>query len=162
MARRAMKHLLLAVMSTTSLFYIPTTTINPSTRSLQLRSTQIGKPKTRGKSQICSTSKFLPTTASWNSNKLTNYITGMAAEHLINGQPPSGAGFSSKASRVPAGPELVQHVADAISARVVPNAALLKSYQSLVGGLLYCATHTFTTRHRVRHWHAVPRHGFSH
>ena len=44
--------------------------------------------------------------------------------------------------RVPAGPELVQNIADAVSARIIPDAKLLKQYQSLVGGLLYCATHT--------------------
>jgi len=37
---------------------------------------------------------------------------------------------------------MVQNIADAVSARVIPDQQLLKKYQSLVGGLLYCATHT--------------------
>ena len=72
----------------------------------------------------------------------TNYIMSMASAHLLHGQPPDTAPFSAKASRIPAGPELVQNVADAVSARDTPEPALLQSYQSLVGGLLYCATHT--------------------
>ena len=72
----------------------------------------------------------------------TNYIESMAATHLLDNQPPNSPPFSSKQARVPAGPELVQNVADAVTARHAPEPLLLKSYQSLVGGLLYCATHT--------------------
>ena len=72
----------------------------------------------------------------------SSYITSMVEDHLIDGQPPDGVAFSSKSTRVPAGIELVHNVANAVSARVIPDAKLLKSYQSLVGGLLYCATHT--------------------
>jgi len=66
----------------------------------------------------------------------TGYISSMANEHLCQGQPPDGDAFSSKASRIPASADIVQHIADAVCARDVPDVTLLKKYQSLVGGLL--------------------------
>lgn len=50
---------------------------------------------------------------------------------------------SQPASRTPCGPELPQHVADALVQDATEvDKGLLKEHQSLVGALLYCAVNT--------------------
>jgi hypothetical protein len=74
--------------------------------------------------------------------KQTGYIEKLAQTYLPGGNPSTGPAFSSKTLRTPAGPELVQDIADTLTSRDIPEADLLKQYQSLVGSLIYCATHT--------------------
>jgi hypothetical protein len=55
---------------------------------------------------------------------------------------PDGVASTVQSNQLPHGPDLPQHVADALVNTDAPDPAILKSYQSLVGALLYCATNT--------------------
>ena len=54
--------------------------------------------------------------------KQSSYIERLAQTHLLNGLPSNGEHFSAKTVRTPAGSEIVQDVADALSARSIPDA----------------------------------------
>ena len=65
------------------------------------------------------------------------YIDSMVSRFLPDGIPPD-----HQSNRTPCDPDIAQHVADALASIDPPEAQLLKNYQSLVGALLYCSTHT--------------------
>ena len=65
------------------------------------------------------------------------YIERLLAEHSPDGVPPN-----VQKNTTPCDREIAQSVADALADRDERDPKLLKRYQSLVGALLYCATHT--------------------
>ena len=67
----------------------------------------------------------------------TGYIERLVSEYL-----PTGHTFSKDDVKVPADESIRQHVVDALSDTSERDAEDTKSYQSIVGALLYCATHT--------------------
>ena len=67
-----------------------------------------------------------------------SYIDKLVAAHAPNGEVPS----SHQRNRTPCAIELPQLVLDATSRNATPATQLRAKYMSLVGALLYCATHT--------------------
>ena len=67
----------------------------------------------------------------------TQYINRLAETYM-----PDGVASTVQSNQLPHGPDLPQHVADALVNTDAPDPAILRSYQSLVGALLYCATNT--------------------
>ena len=66
------------------------------------------------------------------------YIDKLVLSHAPDGKVPS----SHQKNRTPCAVELPQLVLDATSRNATPDARLRAQYMSLVGALLYCATHT--------------------
>jgi len=66
-----------------------------------------------------------------------SYIERMVAEHC-----PEGVPTEQQENRTPCDSDIVQAVADALACDAERDAADTKRLQSIVGALLYCATHT--------------------
>ena len=66
------------------------------------------------------------------------YIDKLVTAHAPNGEVPN----THQRNRTPCAAELPQLVLDATSRNATPEAKLRAKYMSLVGALLYCATHT--------------------
>ena len=80
----------------------------------------------------------------------TNYIKRLFAEFFPDGVPPG-----LRRTSVPCLPDLPQLVLESMDSKEDVDPSILKSYQRLVGALLYCAQHASGCR--VRRWHVVSR-----